>query len=124
MTRPAASRFPSEGASERSPMKRRIAAWAVSLIVAAASGLHAETPVKIGVFDPQRVSEETDEGKKVQADLTALRDKKQAELSGREKDLTDMQNRLTEQGLSLSAEKRATLEKDIQRKILELNQAR
>ena len=105
-------------------MKRRIAAWAISLIFAAASGVRAETPLRIGVFDPQRVSEETEEGKKVQADLTTLRDKKQAELSAKEKDLTDMQNRLTEQGLSLSPERRATLEKDIQRKILELNQAR
>ncbi len=83
-----------------------------------------QTPVKIGVFDPQRVSEETVEGKKVQTDLTGLRDRKQAELLAKEKELTEVQNQLTTQGLSLSPEKRTLLERDIQKKTLELQQGR
>ncbi len=106
-------------------MKKIYVAWSiVALLVAGSSRVLAETTTKIGVFDPQRVSEETDEGKKVQSDLTALRDRKQAELSQKEKDLTELQNQITAQGLSLSAEKRSNLEKDIQRKALELQQGR
>ena len=96
-----------------------------ALLLAVATAADAQQPpVKIGVFDPQRVSEETDEGKKVQSDLTSLRDKKQAELSAREKELTELQNQITTQGLSLSPEKRTVLERDIQKKTLELQQGR
>jgi outer membrane protein len=97
-------------------------------LVAGATPLRAqqaeETALKVGVFDPQRVSEETEEGKKVQTDLTSLRDRKQAELLAKEKELTELQNQLTAQGLSLSPEKRTSLEKEIQKKALELQQAR
>ena len=96
-----------------------------ALLAATISTARAQqATVKIGVFDPQRVSEETDEGKKVQADLTALRDKKQSELAGKEKELNELQNQLTTQGLSLSPEKRTLLERDIQKKTLELQQGR
>ncbi len=88
------------------------------------SPLAAQTPVKIGVFDAQRISEETAEGKRIHAQLNAFREQKQKELSAKEQELTELQNRLTSQALSLSQEKRAALEKEIQRKVLELNQAR
>jgi len=84
----------------------------------------AQGTLKVGVFDPQRVSEETDEGKKVQAELTALRDKRQAELAARERELNELQGQLSAQGLSLSPERKAALEREIQKKSLELQQAR
>ncbi len=96
----------------------------VAALLACSPADFAQSALKIGVFDPQRVSEETEEGKKVQADLTALRDKKQAEISAREKDLTDLQSQLTEEALSLSTAKRSALEKEIQKKALEIQQAR
>jgi len=103
-------------------MRKTIIATAIAVLVTGAS--HAQTAIRIAVFDPQRVSEESDEGKKVQTDLTGLRDRKQNELAAKEKELQEMQSQLTAQGLSLSADRRSTLEKDIQRKALELQQGR
>jgi outer membrane protein len=84
----------------------------------------AATPEKIGVFDAQRVSEETAEGKRVQTRLTAFSEKKRAELVAKEKEAQDLQDKLNAQALSLSPEKRSGMEKDLQKKVLELNQAR
>lgn len=95
----------------------------VVLAVAGTSLVSAQSP-KIGVFDPQRISEETEEGKRVEAALVEFRNNKQAELSAKEQAIADLQNQLNTQGLSLSAERRSALEKDIQKKMLELNSAR
>lgn len=96
-----------------------LATWVSGAVLA------QEAPaVKIGVFDAARVSEETAEGKRVQAKLSAFRDKKQAEVAAKEKEVADLQGQLTSQALSLSVEKRSALEKDVQRKLLEVNQAR
>jgi outer membrane protein len=81
-------------------------------------------PVKVGVFDAQRISEETAEGKRIQTQLSAFRDKKQAEIAAKEKEVTDLQGQLSSQALSLSPDKRAALEKDVQRRAIDLNQAR
>jgi outer membrane protein len=89
-----------------------------------ASAQGAPAAPRIGVFDAQRLSEETTEGKRVQADLTALKDRKQAELSGKEKEINDLQSQLQAQALSLSGERRQALEKDIQKKLLDLKSAR
>ena len=78
---------------------------------------------KIAVFDPQRVSEETDEGKVVKAELEAFQAGKQQELDALQLEVQTMRKQLTEQALSLSAERKAKLEKDIQRKIVELQSA-
>ncbi len=99
----------------------------VIVVAFAAAGLalaQAAAPSKIGVFDAQRVSEETAEGKRVQARLTAFSDKKRAELTAKEKETQDLQDKLNAQALSLSPEKRAGMEKDLQKKMLDLNQAR
>ncbi len=97
--------------------------WGI-LICAAALPALAQVSGRIGVFDAQRISEETAEGRRIHAELNAFREKKQQELSAKEQELSELQNRLTSQALSLSQEKRAALEKEIQRKLLELNQAR
>ena len=105
---------------------KRVLFSLIALSVAGAATVAQEpsAPVKIGVFDAARLSEETTEGKAVQARLTSFRDKKQAELSALEKAIADLQGQLTTQGLSLSADKRAALEKEMQRKALELSQGR
>lgn len=79
---------------------------------------------KIGIFDAARVSEETDEGQQVQARLEAFRTAKQAEITAKEQEVTALQNQLNSQALSLSPERQAELNKQIQRKILDLNQTR
>jgi outer membrane protein len=105
---------------------RRIACLWIVLAVAAAGAVWAQAaaPVKIGVFDAQRVSEETAEGKRVQKRLTAFSEKKRAELGAKEKEVQDLQEKLNAQALSLSPEKRTGMEKDLQKKMLDLNQGR
>ncbi len=79
--------------------------------------------VSIGIFDPQRVSSETAEGKRVQAELTAIRDRMQGEIQAKEQLIGDLQQQLNQQALSLSPEKKNSLQLDIQRKLLDLNNA-
>ncbi|HEX6851595.1 MAG TPA: OmpH family outer membrane protein [Candidatus Polarisedimenticolaceae bacterium] len=83
----------------------------------------AQGATKIAVFDAGRISEETDEGKRIAGQLTSLQDKKRAELQEKQKKVADIQQQLQAQALSLSAEKRQALEKEGQKLALELNQA-
>jgi len=87
----------------------------------AATQAYAQSTFKLGVFDPQRVSEETIEGKRIQAKLEALRDERQSEITSDEGKINDLQKQLSQQSLSLSPEKRAQMEIEIQKRILELN---
>ncbi len=91
--------------------------------IALAPGLSAQT-LKLGVFDPQAVSEGTEIGKQVQAQLTAFRDKKQSEITQKEAHINELQKQLAQQELSLSRDKRSTMETDIQRQLLDLQSAR
>jgi len=103
------------------------AAVCLLTLVAAAAGPawgQAAVPEKIGVFDAQRVSEETAEGKRIQDRLTKFSEKKRADLAAKEREAQDLQEKLNAQALSLSPEKRSGMEKDLQKKVLELNQAR
>jgi len=106
------------------PIPSILAALAVLAAAAAAQPVLAQAPLKIGVFDSQRISEETIEGKRVQTELGAVRDAKQKEISDMERAISDLQQRLSQQGLSLSAETRSSLELDIQRRALMLNNAK
>jgi outer membrane protein len=103
-------------------MKRTIgltlAACGLAALPAFAQGAN-----KIAVFDAGRVSEETDEGKRIAGQLTSLQDKKRAELQEKQKKVADIQQQLQTQALSLSAERRQALEKEGQKLALELNQA-
>jgi len=105
-------------------MKRTVTILAL-LIVAATTAARAQTPpaLKIGVFDANRVSEETDEGKRIAAKLSAFGDKKKAELAAKEKEINDLRAQLESQTLSLSPEKTQAMQKDVQKKGLELQQA-
>jgi len=109
---------------ERSTMKRILTILAATL-VAATVPLWAQsaTALKIGVFDANRVSEETDEGKKIAAKLQAFGEKKKAELAAKEKEINDLRAQLDSQNLSLSPERLQQMQKDVQRKGLELQQA-
>jgi outer membrane protein len=87
-------------------------------------GAAAQTPIKLGVFDPQRVSEQTAIGRRVQSELAAFRDRKQAEIGEKEKVIQELRKQLEQQELSLSPDRRNTMEKDIQRQLLDLQSAR
>ena len=106
-------------------MNRRIKLMSVlataAILILAAAPATAQSTVKIGVFDSQRVSEEADEGKRIQGELAAMGEAKQQQLAAMEQQLGDLQQRLSQQQLSLSAERRTALEMDIQRAALALN---
>jgi Skp family chaperone for outer membrane proteins len=97
-----------------------VLATAAILLLAAAPAT-AQSTIKIGVFDSQRVSGEADEGKRIQGELAAMGEAKQQQLAAMEQQLNDLQQRLSQQQLSLSAERRTALEMDIQRMALALN---
>jgi outer membrane protein len=108
---------------------RKSIGWTLALLTATvflarAPYAWSQAPLKIGVFDSQRISEESAEGKRVQAALSAMRDAKQEEIKAKEQVIADLQQRLNQQGLSLSAAARTNLELDIQRKMLEVNTAK
>jgi outer membrane protein len=105
-------------------MKRTLIVLAMVLVAATAASRAQSAPaLKIGVFDANRVSEETDEGKRIAAKLSSFGDKKKAELSAKEKEVADLRAQLDSQNLSLSSEKQQQLQKDVQKKGLELQQA-
>lgn len=80
----------------------------------------AQTAPKIGVFDPQRVTQETAEGARIQARLTALQEKKRAELQKSQDDLKKLQDQFAAGAVSMSEEKRKELLMSIEKKQLEL----
>lgn len=96
----------------------------LAAVCAAGSSEVFSQTVKLAVFDPQRVSEQTAVGKRVQADLSALRDRKQAQIADQEKEIGELQRQLSQQELSLSPDRRSTIERDIQGKLLKLQSAR
>lgn len=104
---------------------KRILPVLLTILVAARVAVLAQSPaaLKIGVFDANRVSEETDEGKRIAAKLSQFGDKKKGELSAKEKEIADIRAQLDSQNLSLSPEKVQQLQKDAQKKGLELQQA-
>lgn len=106
-------------------MKRLVTVLAVAAMLGGTAIAQAPPPAaKIAIFDAGRVSEETDEGKRIAGQLNALQEKKRAELAAKEKAVADLQQQLQTQGLSLSAERRQQIEKDLQKSGLDLNQAR
>jgi Skp family chaperone for outer membrane proteins len=94
-----------------------------AMMLCAGSVVVAQTGSKVGIFDAQRVSMETVEGQRLQAQLDGLRSSKQAELKALDDQITLLREQLSQQALSLSAQRRAALELDIQRKTLEFSNA-
>ena len=105
-------------------MKRIFTILPTLLVAATVVAMAQSAPVlKVGVFDANRVSEETDEGKRIAAKLSAFGEKKKAELAAKDKEITDLRAQLDSQNLSLSPEKMQQMQKDVQKKGLELQQA-
>jgi outer membrane protein len=103
---------------------RKLALFSLIVALGLVWGVPAQAQgMKLGVFDPGRLSQETKEGLRVQAQLEAIRDQKQAEISSKEQEIKDLQNQLQQQSLSLSADRRASMELDIQKKLMDLENA-
>ena len=89
------------------------------LLLSIATPVQAQN-LKVGIFDAQAVSENSEMGKRIQAELTAFTEAKEAEIAQRQEALADKRKELSQQSLSLSPERRATMEKEIQRMMLDL----
>jgi outer membrane protein len=89
-------------------------------MVFAGSAVHAQATFKIGVFDPQRVSMESAQGKRLQSELSTLQAGKQAEIKSLDEALLAKEKEYSEQRLSLSEGRRKAMELDIERRRLEL----
>ena len=100
-------------------MGRKLMVMALGLLGAGAALAQSEGN-RVGVFDSQTVWQQTEEGKKFQNQLAAFRDGKIAEINARETDLTKLKDRLREQEVSLSEEKKGQMLKDIDQKSIDL----
>jgi outer membrane protein len=97
----------------------------MALVLLAGAGVaQAQDGLKIVVFDPLRVSQETVVGQKIAAELKAKLDQKQGEITVLQQELNALQERAQTQALSLSEAKRNELGLEIQRKNLDLTSAR
>jgi Skp family chaperone for outer membrane proteins len=76
--------------------------------------------IKIGVFDPARVSQETAEGSRIQARLNALQQAKRGELDALQEEIRVLEEQFINTAPSLAVEKRKELGLKIQRKRIEL----
>lgn len=96
----------------------------IVMAVLAAVGSVCSAEMKIGVFDFQRVSEETARGQQLRASLEKFGDKKKQEIATKEGELKTMEDQYKAQAFSLSPDKRSQVEKDIQKKQLDLQSYR
>ena len=102
-------------------MKRFIPIAALFLLATAAStSALAQGAQKIGVIEVQRIVQESAVGKESLARVQKIQGGKQEELARRQKELRDMEQKIQEQGKSLSEEAMDKLQKDYQAKALDL----
>lgn len=85
-----------------------------------ASAQQAE-PGRIGVYDQETVWKLTEVGKKYNAELSEARDKLQAEIDRKQGEIDAVRDKLRQQQASLSDDKAAQMQKDIQTRVIELN---
>jgi Skp family chaperone for outer membrane proteins len=85
-----------------------------TLIALAVTAAAAQTePMKIGIFDPEVLWKQTDLGKKYNQDLSAARDRLQAQIDKKQDELEALKSRLRQQQTSLSEDKVNEMKKEI-----------
>jgi len=104
-------------------LRTTVAAFVLALLAGLTVPVHAQG-VKIGVFDPTRVSEEVADAQQLQVSLIQMREEKQAAIAAKEQIVNDLRQKLQQQALSLSPDKRTTMEIDIQRNVIALNSSK
>ncbi len=98
-----------------------IVACAALAVAPAALAAPAEgTPQKIGVIEVQRIIQESAIGKEALSRVQKLQQSKQEDLAKRQKELRDLEQRIQEQGKSLSEDAMEKLQKDYQAKAVDL----
>jgi len=109
-------------ADERNQNMNRIKATAIllTLFLVLSAGTTLQAQEKVGVFNAQVVSENSEIGKKIQEELNRFTEIKEADITSRQTAVQDLRQQLSTQALSLSSERRAELEKDIQLRMLDL----
>jgi len=75
---------------------------------------------KIGVFDPEVLWKQTEVGKKFNQDLSAARDRFQAQIDKKQEDMEALKSRIRQQQQSLSEDKINEMKKDVIAKQTEL----
>ncbi len=96
-----------------------VAALAAGLVVAP-TAVAQGTGVKVGVIDVQRIVGESAVGKESLARVQKVQQGKQEELVKRQKELRDLEQKISEQNKSLSEEALEKVQKDYQSKALDL----
>lgn len=92
---------------------------AFALLVAAAP-VAAQGPVKVAVIDVERILLESNRGKAALEEIEALRKQKQAEAEGMQTRAADLRRQVEEGRLSLSQERLAQLEKQLEDSVIAL----
>jgi outer membrane protein len=94
----------------------------LAVLVLAVSAPMAQTePMKIGVFDPEVLWKQTEVGKKYNQDLSASRDRLQAQIDKKQEELEALKSRLRQQQTSLSDDKVNEMKKEIVAKQTDLD---
>lgn len=76
--------------------------------------------VKVAVIDVERILIESERGKAALQEIEALRRQKQEEGETRQQEITELRNRLSEGQLSLSQERLAELQKQLEERVIGL----
>lgn len=102
-------------------MSRSILPIVLAIAVAGPSLAAAQgETMKIGVFDPEILWKQTEVGKKYNQDLSAVRDRLQAQIDKKTEDVEALKSRLRQQQQSLSDDKINDMKKEILAKQTEL----
>ena len=96
---------------------------AAALGVSLAAFAQAPPAPKIGVIEVQRIVQESAVGKESLARVQKIQQGKQDELTRRQKELRDLEQKIQDQGKSLSEDAMEKLQKDYQTKALDLKRA-
>ena len=93
----------------------------LALLVMASTARAQSEPMKIGVFDPEILWKQTELGKKFNQDLSASRDRLQAQIDKKQDDVEAFKARLRQQQTSLNDDKIQEMKKEIIGKQTELD---
>ncbi|UCF67145.1 MAG: OmpH family outer membrane protein [Acidobacteriota bacterium] len=92
-------------------------------VLAVGAGPVSAQQLKIGVFDPDRIVQETREGARLQARLNALQESKRSELDRLQEEIRTLEQEFYATATSLSADRLKEMQIKIDRKRFELESA-
>jgi len=94
-------------------MSRWLIPGHVVLALAVTAAAAQTEPMKIGIFDPEVLWKQTEVGKKYNQDLSAARDRLQAQIDKKQDELEALKSRLRQQQTSLSEDRVNEMKKEI-----------